>query len=53
LSGTRLLGAVAAMIIDQNADEYAIKHGLYVLKQAGNVIEIVNDESFTPQGNRI
>ncbi len=49
LSGASLLGAVAGMIIDQNADEYAMKKGLYVLKQAGNMIEIVNDESFTPK----
>ena len=48
-TGISLLGAVAGMIIDQNADWYAMKQGLYVLRQAGNLIEIANDASFTPK----
>ena len=48
-TGASLLGAVAGMIIDQDADRYAMKQGLYVLRQAGNLIEIVNDASFTPK----
>ena len=48
-TGASLLGAVAGMIIDQNADTYAFEKGLYVLKQAGKMIEIANEASFTPK----
>jgi hypothetical protein len=43
------LGAVAGMFIDQDADRYAMKQGLYVLRQTGNLLEIANDASFTPK----
>ena len=52
-TGASLLGAVAAMIIDQNADAYAFEKGLYVLKQAGKMIEIANEASFTPQAWKV
>lgn len=49
LTGASLLGAVVGMITDQDADRYAMKQGLYVLRQAGKMIEIVNDAAFTPK----
>lgn len=49
LTGVNLFGAVAGMIIAQNADAYAVNQGLYVLKQAGNTIKIVNDGAFVPK----
>jgi len=48
LSGVTLYGAVAGMIIEQGADRYAYKKGLYVLHQKGNLVEIVNDDKFNP-----
>ena len=44
-----LYGAVAGMIIENQADRYAYKNGLYVLRQKGNLVEIVNDENFVPR----
>ena len=48
-SGVKLYGAVAGMIIENQADRYAYKNGLYVLRQKGNLVEIVNDEKFVPK----
>jgi flagellar motor switch protein FliG len=49
LSGVTLYGAVAGMIVEQGADRYAYKKGLFVLRQKGNIVEIVNDDKFIPQ----
>jgi len=48
LTGVTLYGAVAGMIVEQGADRYAYKKGLYVLRQKGNLVEIVNDDNFIP-----
>jgi PII-like signaling protein len=48
LSGVTVFGAVAGMIVEQGADRYAYKKGLYVLRQKGNLVEIVNDDKFKP-----
>jgi PII-like signaling protein len=49
LSGVTVYGAVAGMIVEQDADRFAYKKGLYVLRQKGNIVEIVNDPSFKPK----
>ncbi len=49
LKGVTILGAVAGMIVENNADKFAYKKGLYVLRQKGNIVEIVNDEKFVPK----
>jgi hypothetical protein len=49
LKGTLLLGAVAGIIVDGDADKYAYKKGLFVLRQQGNIVEIVNDKDFVPR----
>lgn len=49
LSNITIFGAVAAMIVEGDADRYAYKKGLFVLRQKGNIVEIVNDEKFKPQ----
>lgn len=41
------------MIVEQDADRYAYKNGLYVLRQKGNIVEIVNDPSFKPKEWRV
>ena len=49
LSGATLMGAVAGMIVENDADKYAYKQGLYVLRQKGNLVEIMNDDKFKPK----
>jgi len=49
LSGVTIYGAVAGMIVEQDADRFAYKKGLYVLRQKGNIVEIGNDPSFKPK----
>lgn len=49
LHDVRLVGAVAAMVISDNAARYAYKRGLYVLAQNGDSILIRNDDKFSPK----
>jgi len=49
LSGMKVYGAVAGMIVEGEADKYAYKKGLFVLRQKGNIVEIVNDSKFQPK----
>lgn len=49
VKGTILLGAVAGMVIQEDADKYAYRKGLYVLKQKGEILEIANDNKFKPR----
>jgi len=49
LSGMSVYGAVAGMIIENKADKYAYQNGLFVLKQKGSIVEIVNDPKFEPK----
>jgi len=49
LSGVTIYGAVAGMIVEGEADKYAYKKGLFVLRQNGNIVEIVNDARFQPR----
>jgi len=53
LKGVTLYGAVAGMIVENDADRYAYKHGLFVLRQKGNLVEIMNDEKFIPKGWKV
>ena len=48
LNNISLFGAVAGMIIEEGADRYAYKKGLFVLRQNGSIVEIANDEKFKP-----
>ena len=47
--GKKLLGAVAGIVIDERADRYAYRKGLFVITQAGENIKILNDEKFNPK----
>ena len=42
----RVLGAVAAMVIDDHVAQYAYRKGLYVIGQSGDHLEIRNAEDF-------
>ena len=42
------LGAVAAMVMSDAVKDHALQHGLFVLRQNGDSIEIGNPEGFNP-----
>jgi hypothetical protein len=46
----RIYGAVAGIEIDQGIDAYAYRQGLFVIKQSGETVKIVNDAQFQPVG---
>jgi hypothetical protein len=46
----RVYGAVAAIEIDQGIDVYAYRRGLFVIKQSGETVKIINDAQFQPLG---
>lgn len=43
-----LNGAVAGIEIDEGIDTYAYRRGLFVIQQSGEVVEIANNQNFTP-----
>jgi len=45
----QLYGAVAGIEMEENADKYAYRQGLFVLAQSGENIVILNDEKFKPR----
>ena len=48
-SQKQLYGAVAGIEIEEGADKYAYRQGLYVLAQAGEAVAILNDLDFQPK----
>ncbi len=46
---TRLMGAVAGMVVSDDVARYAYRKGLYVLAQRGNMVIIRNDDEFIPR----
>jgi len=45
----KLLGAVAGIVIEERADRYAYRRGLFVIVQSGETVKILNDEKFKPR----
>ncbi|MEO5328383.1 MAG: hypothetical protein H7829_09070 [Magnetococcus sp. THC-1_WYH] len=45
----RTMGAVAAMVIEDQVIRFAIKNGLFVIMQAGETLELANDKNFMPR----
>ncbi len=45
----KLLGAVAGIVIEESADKYAYRKGLFVIAQSGEIVKILNDEKFKPK----
>jgi hypothetical protein len=45
----QVYGAVAAMDIEDGADKYAYRQGLFVLTQSGESVSILNNEQFQPK----
>lgn len=46
----QVYGAVAGIEIDQGIDSYAYRRGLFVIKQSGETVKIINDVQFQPVG---
>ncbi len=44
-----LYGGVAGMSIDEDADRFAYKQGLFVIGQSGDSLRIINDKKFKPR----
>jgi hypothetical protein len=44
----QVMGAVAAMVLSDHVAEYAMHHGLYVLGQNGEQVEVRNPGHFQP-----
>lgn len=49
LRDSRILGAVAGMVVLDEAARYAYRQGLFVLAQSGDAVIIRNDEQFQPR----
>ena len=45
----QLYGAVAGIEIEEGADRYAYRQGLFVLAQAGETVSILNNSDFEPK----
>jgi hypothetical protein len=45
----KLYGAIAAMDIEEGADKYAYRQGLFVLAQSGETVSILNNAQFQPK----
>jgi hypothetical protein len=45
----KVLGAVAGIVIEDGADRYAYRQGLFVIGQTGDTVTIFNDEKFRPR----
>ncbi|MCS7008427.1 MAG: hypothetical protein NZL93_00640, partial [Chthoniobacterales bacterium] len=44
-----LYGAIAGMVVDEDARMLADNEGLYVLMQSGDFVKIVNTPNFSPR----
>ncbi|MFO1429666.1 MAG: nuclease-related domain-containing protein [Candidatus Competibacteraceae bacterium] len=45
----QVLGAVAGIVIEDQADRFAYREGLFVIGQAGDTVRILNDRQFQPK----
>ena len=48
-SAYRVYGSVAAIEFDHHTDRYAYQKGLFVIRQAGDSVELANDQTFRPR----
>ena len=48
-SDRKVVGAVAGITIEEEADKYAYRHGLFVIGQSGETVKILNDKKFRPK----
>jgi len=48
-AGRKVVGAVAGIVIKENTEKFASNHGLFVIRQSGDVVELANDAAFQPK----
>ncbi|MBF0438729.1 MAG: DUF3782 domain-containing protein [Magnetococcales bacterium] len=46
---SRVYGAVAGIVISAEADQFAMKKGLFVIVQSGETVKLVNPQDFKPK----
>ncbi|MGE0082925.1 MAG: DUF3782 domain-containing protein [Desulfococcaceae bacterium] len=45
----KIVGAVAGIVMESDADKFAYRQGLFVIAQKGGTVKIINDRKFTPK----
>ena len=45
----KVVGAVAGIVIDENADRYAYQKGLFVITESGDTVAFLNNKKFVPK----
>ncbi|MBF0141631.1 MAG: DUF3782 domain-containing protein [Magnetococcales bacterium] len=45
----RVYGAVAGIVVESEADQFAMKQGLFVIEQSGETVRLANDMGFKPK----
>lgn len=45
----KVIGAVGGIVIEEGADRYAYKKGMFVITERGESVKIVNDKKFKPK----
>ncbi|MBF0159176.1 MAG: hypothetical protein HQL58_06590 [Magnetococcales bacterium] len=45
----QVYGAVAGIVVDSDADRFAIHQGLFVIVQSEDAVRIANDKAFVPR----
>ena len=48
-SARKVIGAVAGIVIEEEADKFAYRQGLFVIGQTGETVKILNDKTFKPK----
>ena len=45
----KVIGAVGGIVIEESADRYAYKQGMFVITESGESVAILNDKNFEPK----
>jgi len=48
-STRKIIGAVGGIVIEESADRYAYKQGMFVITECGESVAILNDRNFEPK----
>ena len=48
-SDRKVVGAVAGIVIEEDADKFAYRQGFFVIGQTGETVRILNDKKFKPK----
>ncbi|MBF0152771.1 MAG: DUF3782 domain-containing protein [Magnetococcales bacterium] len=45
----RVMGAVAGIVVEENATAFALRYGLFVIRQSGEMVQLANPREFEPR----